>query len=252
MTLRETLLKLEAVQELDLQIGVLQKKKNEMPARLASYDSQISLLTTQLEQKKKISEEIEKNLRQNQGALELNEERMKRSQTKAEAIKTNQEFQAVQKEIEALKKNTGVLQENVTKLKSELEVAQKSVEDIQTQISAIEATRASESEKIGGESKEFDTELGRLSGLRAQAVVGIDVRHLSQYDRVRSGRVGGVGIVPAVSGNCKGCNMRIPPQIYNELKRGNELHFCPSCRRILLYKEAADTQKSSGSSAGSH
>lgn len=243
--MRETLLKLEQVQELDLQIGVLQKKKNDMPARLAAYDTQISSLTIQLEEKKKIAEEIEKNLRQNQGALELNEDRAKRSQAKAEAIKTNQEFQAVQKEIEALKKNSTTISDNMTRLKAELEGAQKVASDIQAQIDEIAAKRTSESDKIGGETKEYDVELVRLNGLRAEAVVGIDVRYLSAYDRIRSGRVGGVGIVPAVAGNCKGCNMRIPPQIYNELQRCNELHMCPSCRRILLYKDG-ETAKVQG------
>lgn len=235
--MRDTLLKLEQVQEIDLQIGVLQKKKNDMPARLASFDAQIATLTAQYEEKKKIHDEIEKNVRQNNGALELNDERAKRSQARAEQIKTNQEFQAVQKEIEALKKNSSVIQDNVTKLKTDLETAQKAMAEVEAKLQDVKGKRAVEAEKIGGESKDFDSELGRLNGLRSQAIVGIDVRYLSQYDRIRSGRMG-IGIVPAIAGNCKGCNMRIPPQIYNELQRGSELHFCPSCKRILLFKDA--------------
>ncbi|MEE9535799.1 MAG: C4-type zinc ribbon domain-containing protein, partial [Desulfobacterales bacterium] len=32
---------------------------------------------------------------------------------------------------------------------------------------------------------------------------------------------------------CQGCNVNIPPQLYNELQRFDTLMFCPHCQRII-------------------
>ena len=36
---------------------------------------------------------------------------------------------------------------------------------------------------------------------------------------------------------CQGCNMNIPPQMYNELQRGISLKYCPSCERIIYWQD---------------
>jgi predicted nucleic acid-binding Zn-ribbon protein len=228
--------KLEQVQALDLQIGAILAKKAEFPKRLAVYEQEIKTHTDKFNEKKKIVDELERARRQQLGALELNEERAKRSAEKQEAIKTNQEYMALQKEIESLKKNSAVIQENANKVTTELEKHQKELEVIETALKESTGKRDAENSKISGETTGFDGELNRLMALRKDATVGIDARYLSTYDRVRQGR-SGLGIVAAAGGCCKGCNMRIPPQIYNELQRWTELFTCPSCKRILVYKD---------------
>ncbi|MBW2644346.1 MAG: hypothetical protein JRC89_13545 [Deltaproteobacteria bacterium] len=37
---------------------------------------------------------------------------------------------------------------------------------------------------------------------------------------------------------CYGCNVNLPPQLYNELFLGNSLKFCPNCQRIIYLKES--------------
>jgi predicted nucleic acid-binding Zn-ribbon protein len=34
-----------------------------------------------------------------------------------------------------------------------------------------------------------------------------------------------------------GCNMQIPPQMYNLLFRGDDLHACPHCQRVLVLRQ---------------
>lgn len=247
-SLQEVLRKLEQVQEIDLQINKILAKKAEYPGRLEAYELEIKAQTAKYDEKKKIVDELEKNRRQQLGALELNEERSKRSQEKLELIKTNQEFNALQKEIETLKKNSAVIQENANKATDELDKSKKELVVIESAMSELTSKRDKESAKIGDETKGLDTELARLNGLRADAIVGIDKRYLATYDRVRQTR-GGVGITAASGGSCKGCNMRIPPQIYNELQRNAEMFTCPSCRRILVYKDAARVSNAATASA---
>lgn len=241
--MREVLNKLERVQELDLQINAILKKKAEFPERLAGLQAEIASTSAKFEEKKKIVDELERNRRQQLGALELNEERAKRSQEKLEQIKTNQEFGALQKEIESLKKNSTVIQDNASKVTEELDRHKKELETHESALKELNAKLQSETAKISEETKSFDTELAKLQGQRKDAIVGIDTRFLNAYDKVRQGR-NGMGLAPAVAGSCRGCNMRIPPQIYNELQRGTEMFTCPSCRRILVYKDGRGAESS--------
>jgi len=38
--------------------------------------------------------------------------------------------------------------------------------------------------------------------------------------------------------HCQGCNMGIPPQLYNIVLRGENIETCPYCHRIMYYEVA--------------
>jgi predicted nucleic acid-binding Zn-ribbon protein len=57
-----------------------------------------------------------------------------------------------------------------------------------------------------------------------------------RYEKLREG-CRGVAVVEARAGGCMGCNMQLPPQMYNNLHRGEELITCPHCQRILVLKQ---------------
>ncbi|RLB78229.1 MAG: hypothetical protein DRH24_14815, partial [Deltaproteobacteria bacterium] len=44
--------------------------------------------------------------------------------------------------------------------------------------------------------------------------------------------------VPVKDALCHGCNVNLPPQLYNELFLGDSLKFCPNCQRIIYLKES--------------
>jgi hypothetical protein len=46
-----------------------------------------------------------------------------------------------------------------------------------------------------------------------------------------------LAVVSVRNGTCQGCNMNIPPQLYNVLQRGQTIETCPSCHRIIYWEE---------------
>jgi predicted nucleic acid-binding Zn-ribbon protein len=120
-------------------------------------------------------------------------------------------------------------------------------------MAGVKSKISNESGTIGKEEQVLNADLERLLGEREKMIVGLDKRYLSAYEKIRDSKFG-IGIVRAIEGNCKGCNMRIPPQIYNELQKNSEIHTCPSCRRILVYNRdtlgAVPGTKDSATSSG--
>ena len=66
---------------------------------------------------------------------------------------------------------------------------------------------------------------------------------IATLDRVRA-IVRGRAVVPAQGEICMGCYMNIPAQLFNELRRFDEIRFCPHCRRIIYWKEKEEETRS--------
>ncbi len=224
---------LENLQELDLKIDSLKKYENALPAGLKTVDDSLLKLRQSLDAKKQQMEEIEKAHKQARSALDLNQDRLVRSNSKLEQVHNAQEFQAATKEIEQLKKLSSGLEEQDQKFLQELESLKKEVELITQEVEKIQTERESQASVVLGQVHQYKTDIDSLLAERAQFCSQVDQKILVQYDRVRGAR-GGIGIVPAVAGRCKGCNMMVPAQLYNEVQRALTLHSCPSCHRLLF------------------
>lgn len=230
--LREQLKSLELLQELDSKILHSENSKNALPSALKEIEQNISQLDLKWKQNQASLEEIRKTLSQNDAARQLNEDRLNRAKQKLEAVSTGGEFQAANKEIEQLKK----LNENLEKTKSEQEAKVTTLSEEESNLkSELEKFNQQKSEKLAEitqEQEKYNTDIGAMSRDREQYLVNIDKPLLARYDRVRKARAG-VGLAPAINGQCQGCNMSLTPQIRTEILRYKQVVSCPSCQRIL-------------------
>jgi uncharacterized protein len=238
LPLREQLKALEHLQELDLKIDRLKANKNSLPATLRALDAGLAKLKQTGDTKKNAMADLEKARAQTGAALDLNKDRLARANGKLEGVQNGQEFQAANKEIEQLKKLNATLEEQLKKSAQELEAVSKEATEIASQMTKAEQERSSQAQTVSGQESQFGTEIESLMKERGKYTGGVESRILAQYDRVRGAR-GGLGIVPAVGGRCKGCNMMVPPQLYNEIQKVLQLHACPSCHRILFVPQAS-------------
>jgi predicted nucleic acid-binding Zn-ribbon protein len=230
---REQVKQLEHVQELDLKIDQIKKSRDALPITLRELDQSLLRVKTNVETKKKAIEEIEKTIRQTKAALDLNNDRVTRSNARLEQVQNTQEYQAIQKELEQLRKMTLSLEEQSKKATIDLETSTKELGELTAQLETAQKEREAKASTVSVQTTEFESQIATLTEERKKYTSGVDPRILAQYDRVRVARAG-LGFVPAVAGRCKGCNMVVPPQLYNEIQRGNTAHQCPSCHRLLF------------------
>lgn len=233
LTLAEQLKKLEQVQEIDLKIDLIKNNKNSLPLALRQADDTLRELKKTVDSKAQVVSETEKAQRQTVAALELNQDRLSRASQKLEAVHNSQEFQAANKEIDQLKKLNASLEEQSKKSSVDLEALKGELSLLTTKISDLQKSRESQAEVVTGQETQLKSDIAGLTTEREKYLTGVESRLLSQYNRIRAAR-NGLGIVPAVGGRCKACNMMLPPQLFNEIQKGTILHSCPSCHRILL------------------
>lgn len=233
LPLAQQMKSLENIQELDLKIDQLKKSLSALPAGLKALEDSLLKARGAVEVKKNALGEVEKTKRQAQAAMDINRDRLTRSTSRLEEVRNSNEFQAVQKELEQLKKMATSIEEQIAKADSDAKTVTDEMQKLTGDMEKVQAERDAQASKLSGETEKFDAELATLTRERAKHSPNVDARTLAAYDRVRVAR-GGLGIVPAVAGQCKGCNMVVPPQLFNEIRKATVVHACPSCHRILF------------------
>jgi predicted nucleic acid-binding Zn-ribbon protein len=103
---------------------------------------------------------------------------------------------------------------------------------------------------LADEITELKASLGRLSNERATLVGSITPNVLAIFDLV-SRRRQGVAVAQARNGICTICHVRMRPQVFNTVRRNDEIVQCDSCQRILYFEPTPAPVADSGNKVDS-
>ena len=76
-----------------------------------------------------------------------------------------------------------------------------------------------------------------MTGERAVIVSALPPDVLSRFEQVARKR-NGVAVAEAKDGICTICHVRLRPQVFNTVRRNEEILQCDSCQRILYFVPA--------------
>jgi uncharacterized protein len=233
---RNKLMLLEELQEFDLKMDGFQGEKQGLLDELAGLErrlmearEELAAMNCEVETQSAEKQTLEENLATEQANIA-------RSETNLKEIKTQKEYQAVSKEIATAKKLIGELEEQLLQKISEIEALRADLATREENLTALE-------QNVAGQRAEVQAKLDRLEASiavdrtsREETAKGVPGSILKRYEKLREARRG-VAVVEARDGSCLGCNMQIPPQLYNNLFRGEELITCPHCQRMLVLRQ---------------
>lgn len=220
------------LQKLDNRIAELETKVSQVPGFLKdarkeyeTVKSEYETLKTKLEADSEVLSKLSKECAENKALLD-------KAQSKLPNVKNNKEYEAVLKELDVLKKNVtegeskiSVLQETVTACTNKVEELAKSESGLTALLKEKEAEKA-------GADVDATSELSGLKTQREETQAVIKRSIISKYERVRHAR-NNLAIVRVADETCTGCYIKVPPQLYVEVKKGKALHQCPNCQRFL-------------------
>ena len=73
-----------------------------------------------------------------------------------------------------------------------------------------------------------------ITNYGATIVSMVDKRVLATYE-IAAAKRQGIAVAEAKDGGCLVCHVRMRPQMFNEVRRGENLIQCESCMRILYF-----------------
>jgi len=234
-TLKNDIKCLMELQAIDLQVIQLDKK---MAAGYAEVEKRKAKLEERQAGIEKLQTKLENgDMRRRELEAEVEDEvvKLKDRQTKLMNVQTNREYQSLLKEIEDAKSSNKRREEEIVKLMELSETCQKELEEQANVCKAEEKLLAEETEKVEKQVAEFNSEKAKIAKLRDAKAKGIAGNYLKKYELLLQKR-NGLAIVGVTNGVCRGCHMNIPPQLFNNLLREEELLSCPTCNRMMYYQ----------------
>ena len=232
--MREQLKLLEELQHFDAKLHEIEDTLSSLPATLKSLKIDVARVETLLEGERRQLADARRYREELEAAIKADQEQMNRSKAKMTQVRTSKEYMAGQREMEAVRKGTGEREEEAAKLVAAIEQFQKSIKVHEEELAALKQHVVEEEKETADKLAELQrlSEAHRVERDKMAATVRKEV--LVKYDAIRRRR--GQAVVPARHGVCTGCNMHLPPQLYNILQRGNTIELCPSCHRIIYFE----------------
>jgi hypothetical protein len=142
---------------------------------------------------------------------------------------------AAQREIEQRREALVTREGEITKLNEAVDAKKKLLSDRAGDVEALKASIAKDSDVAQARMAEIQGKIAELRVERDKLATEVKPDVLKRYSNIRMRR--GLAVVSVRNGTCQGCNMNIPPQLYNVLQRGQTIETCPSCHRIIYWEE---------------
>ena len=166
--------------------------------------------------------------------------RLTRFKEQLMAVKTNKEYHAVQSEIASASAEIQRLEDLILEGMLEADELSADIEAATQAMAAEEAAAGEEQRRLEQERDRFQTRVERYATDRATLVADLTPRLLEMFDTLIRGRKG-IAVGAVHDGRCGSCQVRLRPQLYNEVRLNQALIQCESCQRILYYPPAAGT-----------
>jgi len=191
------------------------------------------------ERVKQLQEELkEKDARRRnmENEIRADEEVVKRWENRSKEIKSGREYQALMREISLTKKDISDKESGVLELMEEIEKQQKELEGLTAVLNEKNEKWTAERDGIEKRISENEIRIKENNIKKEELMKSLSQSLLQRYERIKSQREG-LAIVEARDYTCMGCNMNIPPQVYNQVLRREALISCPYCQRLLFIPE---------------
>lgn len=236
--MKEGLLQLLKLQEVDKELEALEEAKDKYPAEISERQAEIDDAGRALLAMETEKAEWEKKQRHSEREIESAKANLKVHEERFAVVTTNKEYDALQMEIEACK---ATIAEHESQFLSSIEAIQNLEEQIESEKQSFEEVRQSQQERIDELQGQLDSMQELVDGVesrRVEVAETIEKRMLTIYERRRGPRSKRVSAVR--KGACGACYRQLPPQQRSEVRRGDKILNCENCNSIMVWDDDSE------------
>jgi hypothetical protein len=234
---QEQITSLVKLQKIEIETSSIKKQLSTVDQRIEVLDKKLLDFNQTIEGQKTLINELNEKYRTYESDLQMHLDRKKKSEAKLSSVKTNKEYQSSLKEIDDLENINSKIEDDMIEFLDRIEEAENVLKAKTTEFSELETQMKTEKEIIQKEAEEGRHRLGNLDAEWKTVSGDIEAEVLATYNQIKENQAYKIGIVAVKDAVCQGCHMNIPPQMYNELQRGDSLKRCPLCERIIYWKD---------------
>eukprot|EP00831_Metopus_contortus_P055093 TRINITY_DN4650_c0_g1_i5.p1 TRINITY_DN4650_c0_g1~~TRINITY_DN4650_c0_g1_i5.p1 ORF type:complete len:178 (-),score=51.39 TRINITY_DN4650_c0_g1_i5:278-811(-) len=145
------------------------------------------------------------------------------------------EYHAMMREMDSLEKLNRMRDDEQEAVREELLRQDEATAALNEEMSGVKEQYSALKTTLDERLEQANKKLETLNRKRKKACKAVPPPILGRYEFIRE-RMENPVIVPVAGGVCKGCNIMIPPQSYNDLQKGHQILSCPNCQRLIYWQ----------------
>jgi predicted nucleic acid-binding Zn-ribbon protein len=228
------------LQDADKAIRRLQDEIAELPKRVAAIEHKLADTKLKLERAQTALKADEAVRRKYETTISDLRGRISKYRDQSLDVKTNDQYKALLHEIQFAEKEIAATEDKILELMVNADARDKEVKAAQADLKAQAVEIENEKEQARQRTAEDEKQLTEWRAKRDQMRAGVNEDLLRHYERVSKFR--GSGISEVRDHKCMACQVMLRPQIYNDVRTGQQTVVCDSCQRVLYFNPANEMQ----------
>jgi predicted nucleic acid-binding Zn-ribbon protein len=213
--------KTDEVAESEQRVGELEEAVAEQLAAVTAARAELAALASRQ--------------RELEAKLSANEAQAKDRRMRIARIRNEKELSATRREIDLLKEESAAVETEAIGVLEQVEVATAKVGELEERLAATKVAMDQEAATLQEKVTRLGADIESDRAQRTRLIETLDGDLRRRYEMILERR-GGIAVVEVREGACQGCRMRVPPQLFNEIQRNQQVILCPSCQRMLYWR----------------
>ncbi len=220
------------LQQLEDSVAEVRREIDAFPAKMEALDVRVTVRSDKLaDTRDRLTDHrtqrqaLEKELAQVQS-------RLTRFKDQLMEVKTNKEYHTMQAEIATAEAEVERLEDQLLERMLEGDELTAGVSQADQELTTEQAAVTEERAAFEARQQQLGERLRQLTAERPQLAAGVAPQAISLFETVLR-RQKGVAVGEARDGLCTSCQVRLRPQLFNDIRLNNALIQCESCHRIL-------------------
>lgn len=237
VSVSEKLRILHELQVADNEIEKLVQLRGELPAEVAALKAELDEINAKSARfEGQVSEYIHTIEAKNAEIVDIDSE-IGKYQKQLENIANSREYDSINKELENLNLLRQIAEKNIREARERIEDCKRSMESLKDMAAVREGDVEAKNEELSVIVESTASEEAALQAKRDECASRIDERTMSAYNRIRANYRNHLAVVTVYNGDsCGGCFSTITPQRLIDIAAGKFV-ICEHCNRIIVSGE---------------
>ena len=223
------------LQNLETAIEESRRRIAAHPQRVAEADARLAHAKEAVEDTRGRLKACQEARREQEKEAAVYQSRLSKFKDQLSAVKTNKEYQAMQHEIETAQKELGAVEERVLERMMESDALTAEVKKAEQSLATQQKDVDAEKKTLVEELATVEAALKEATAKRASRVGSLPPHLVALFEQVSRARKGLAITTATRDGLCSACHVRLRPQVFQEIRRNDQIIQCASCNRILYY-----------------
>ncbi len=238
-SIKDQLKILSDLQRIEIEMTRSEKRLADVDSRIATLGEALSAFQAHVNEAREHVEGLKKRYRESEAEIKAIEGRVAQRNAQLRSVKTNKEYQTMLKEIEEMQSKRSDLEDQTLAVLDDIEKSEARIKILKRDLADLMQETEGQQAEIRKAAEVERQELAEWTQERDAILAGLTPALQKLFAKAKKqGR--GIGVAAVIDAVCQVCRMNIPPQMFNELLRLDELRTCPNCQRIIYPKALID------------